>query len=326
MGDTDTKGATVPKLTGRKAFQAGCAIAAIVVLSAGSTVANASEFEPDGSAIVSEIVPEALAGSKSLAADGTSFTAEAANASLSIPKDADQPIVLTDSINSVSISLSADISDDASFSGTSASFPHENGDSSVVNLTEDGGLRITSVIASEDSPERFAYVYDGVSLELFTDGGVLGFNDDGSVGLIVDLPWAYDATGAAVPTWYELDGNTLVQVVDHKSGAFEYPIVADPTNYGGNEMYQKITADADPEGGDKVSVYVGTYNFSHASNDAIWNSYKSLVPAKYEAETMKKQLLCHARNIGALKNPWNLETRRPNLSDWDFFVNACNPN
>ncbi|TFC92511.1 DUF2599 domain-containing protein [Cryobacterium breve] len=71
---------------------------------------------------------------------------------------------------------------------------------------------------------------------------------------------------------------------------------------------------------------VGTYNFSHAYGSAIWESYKSLVPAKYEAETMRKQLICHASNIGAVKNPWNLETPRANVRCADFVLNLCNPN
>jgi hypothetical protein len=42
-------------------------------------------------------------------------------------------------------------------------------------------------------------------------------------------PWATDAAGRSVPTHYELDGDVLVQVVEHQSGEFSYPIIADPS-------------------------------------------------------------------------------------------------
>ncbi|MFE7196542.1 hypothetical protein [Microbacterium oxydans] len=41
-------------------------------------------------------------------------------------------------------------------------------------------------------------------------------------------PWAKDSAGKDVPTRYELNGQTLTQVVDHDSSS-TYPVVADPT-------------------------------------------------------------------------------------------------
>ena len=319
-------------MTKKRSWFAALAVAFVLPTAFAATTAAAAEVpngasSQDGSAVVADIIPAALNGSQPLDDHGDSYSVKAGVTTVNLPKDGDQWIRMNSGEYALSIGFEAS-KDNARISdtGTAASYEHQNGDSSVVNLTTDGGLRITSVVSSAESPNRFSYAYDGVALELFQDGGVVGYAEDGSVAVIVQLPWAYDARGTSVPTWYELEGNTLVQVVDHASGDYTYPIVADPTNYGGNTMYQKISAAPDPAGGDRVSVYVGTYNFSRASNDAIWASYKSLVPAKYEAETMKKQLLCHVRNIGALKSPWNLETRRPNYSDWDFFVNLCNPN
>ena len=40
--------------------------------------------------------------------------------------------------------------------------------------------------------------------------------------------WARDADGKPVPTRYELRGSDLVQVVEHTTGNFRYPVTADP--------------------------------------------------------------------------------------------------
>ena len=40
--------------------------------------------------------------------------------------------------------------------------------------------------------------------------------------------WAFDAAGRPVPTWYEWDGESLTQIVEHRAGGYAYPIVADP--------------------------------------------------------------------------------------------------
>lgn len=44
----------------------------------------------------------------------------------------------------------------------------------------------------------------------------------------VSAPWAVDANGVPVPTWFELDGMTLVQTVDHTNGDIAYPVLVDP--------------------------------------------------------------------------------------------------
>lgn len=50
--------------------------------------------------------------------------------------------------------------------------------------------------------------------------------------LVVSSPWAKDTNGTNVPTWFETDGFSLTQVIDHKSGNFVYPITADPSFWG----------------------------------------------------------------------------------------------
>lgn len=62
-----------------------------------------------------------------------------------------------------------------------------------------------------------------------TDGSVSVINADPSLpDAAIAPPWAHDAAGKAVPTHYEIDGTTLVQVVEHKGGNYSYGITADP--------------------------------------------------------------------------------------------------
>lgn len=88
-----------------------------------------------------------------------------------------------------------------------------------------------SILFDQDAPTEFRYnmtVGDSdVTLELNDSGGVNVLAADGSVANIVLPPWALDANGAAVPTTYSIDGNVLVQHVEHAGAA--YPVVADPT-------------------------------------------------------------------------------------------------
>jgi hypothetical protein len=51
--------------------------------------------------------------------------------------------------------------------------------------------------------------------------------DEMATAFTIEAPWAIDASGAAVPTWYESDGSALVQVVDARSATL--PVRFDPT-------------------------------------------------------------------------------------------------
>lgn len=48
---------------------------------------------------------------------------------------------------------------------------------------------------------------------------------------LFNTPWAVDANGVPVRTWFELDGNDLTQQFDLADPAIAFPIVADPDYY-----------------------------------------------------------------------------------------------
>lgn len=94
------------------------------------------------------------------------------------------------------------------------------------------GVRIMSVFASAASPTEAVTSFDAgesITPTFFDDGALVlhSSTDDEFLGLI-ESPWAVDANGKRVKTWYEWRNGALVQHVDHTGGDYAYPIVADP--------------------------------------------------------------------------------------------------
>ncbi|GAA1980020.1 hypothetical protein GCM10009718_16090 [Isoptericola halotolerans] len=100
---------------------------------------------------------------------------------------------------------------------------------------EDGSFRAETIIRGPAAPREIAYditFSEGTHAEIADDGGVDVFEvfaDEPAQVLVgrFETPWAIDASGTPIDTWYELDGGSLVQVVDHGVDT-AYPVVADP--------------------------------------------------------------------------------------------------
>lgn len=104
------------------------------------------------------------------------------------------------------------------------------------------GVRVSTVIDAKKQDERFAYDFGpGATVEILDAGGAIAYvvesftnPETGETGPVekiiaeIAAPWAKDANGTDVPTRYEADGSSLIQVVDHRDGNFAYPVVADP--------------------------------------------------------------------------------------------------
>ncbi|WP_165908981.1 MULTISPECIES: DUF4258 domain-containing protein [unclassified Rathayibacter] len=105
----------------------------------------------------------------------------------------------------------------------------DDGYSSVPLVKDDGQMKIATVIESAAAPDRYAYELGlpvGSTLEKNEDGSVSALDAEGELTALVNVPWAEDADGASVPTHFEIEGTTLVQIVEHRGAS--YPVVADP--------------------------------------------------------------------------------------------------
>jgi hypothetical protein len=99
-----------------------------------------------------------------------------------------------------------------------------------------GATQILKVIDSASAPTQYAFHFDladGMRLLAGTQGVII--ESHGDVVGYIDAPWAVDATGASVPTSYQVRGDTLIQTVAHKGAA--YPVVADPSIGFGRYWY-----------------------------------------------------------------------------------------
>lgn len=109
----------------------------------------------------------------------------------------------------------------------------DGGDVDVaVQFLEGDVVRLQTVIASRDAAHEFTYELGGGYLVAEAADGSLWaykFNEAGEIDLYaIGDAWARDASGAAVQTYYKVNGDELVQVVV-PTEATQYPVVADPT-------------------------------------------------------------------------------------------------
>lgn len=214
------------------------------------------------------------------------------------------------------------------------SFIADDGVATVPVPKTDGSVQVATVIANADSPTMYAYTIgagDGSKLIEVDKGYVAIADAEGNLIAGVAPAWAVDANGDQVPTWFEIDGDTLVQHVDH-SAAYEYPIVADPWVGGAwLEEYSWLTSY-------RVSyrpTWWGSWGcFGSVSCASAWQAtaQSELVNAQtngtYSARagysTTRNQIGCHMFGAGA-KSPWNLETNVGDLGLAGFISVGCNP-
>lgn len=104
---------------------------------------------------------------------------------------------------------------------------------SLATQGKPSGERILIAIEGSDAPTEYQFRVQGADLVLPRDDGSLALLDviDGDEVVLVGTiakPWARDAAGATVPTHFTVKGNIVTQVVEHRSGDYDYVITADP--------------------------------------------------------------------------------------------------
>lgn len=203
-----------------------------------------------------------------------------------------------------------------------AIYDNQDGSTTVPIVRPDGSIQITTVIEGPESPTRYAYP---ISLP---DGGQLVDAGDGYVAIVdarevpvamISPPWALDANGNGIATRYEIEGTTLVQVVDHARGD-RYPIVADPAAKG--RYIKSVKASKVAQG---YTVSVQPVNpWKAVPKDAYYAEYKLYVGSAYEGQKYRDQLQCHY-DFSPFKTPWNLDSWRPNVGYVSTVWALCNP-
>lgn len=149
-----------------------------------------------------------------------------------VPKDPSSGVNVTADGRAMSISLpnANDAGKATRLPDGTVAYAGTNGSANAVVPT-DGGVQMLTTIKNANAPTRYTYevsVPDGGKVSVIDDGRATVTDARGTVVMTVDVPWAKDANGVSVPTYYEANGTTLTQVVDHAGGNYAYPITADP--------------------------------------------------------------------------------------------------
>ncbi|HLP22431.1 MAG TPA: hypothetical protein VK139_00095 [Microbacteriaceae bacterium] len=184
-------------------------------------------------------------------------------ATYDIPRDASEGLSVSRSDGlgySIHLPGSDGASDAVRLDNGAIAYPGTGSSANAAISTLDG-FQMLTVIADANAPTRYAYRIDlpsGARIELINNGAQI-VTADGTVLAVVSAAWARDAKGQEIPTHFEVEGDQLVQVVDHTSvEGVAYPVTADP------DFWDFITSIV----GAVVSVFVAviTGNVWFASN------------------------------------------------------------
>jgi hypothetical protein len=234
--EMQNRGITVKPASATAVRLGAATIAAFALMAMGGVAANAAEFTPDPLAAVAKATPTTLAKAADVptTSDGKqAIAATLKGAKIVVPVDPSSGIKYSSDRGSTSVGLPfATQTDDAAAKAPGVvAYDNKNGSSTVPIVQNDGNVQINTVIRNAQAPKRYAYpltVPAGQSIHLSPDGSAYVAAANSVPSLYIAAPWAKDAAGAAVPTHFEVNGDTLTQVVGF-TAATAFPVVADPT-------------------------------------------------------------------------------------------------
>lgn len=171
----------------------------------------------------------------------------AASVSLAAPANATQPQPVSDAVRTVKeitakapglLNIDAVITEQHAMVGTSrlgrgseplvGAIAAGDAQNSVVASTKDSQSLIAVLEPGESSADFFLSIPDGYVAELTNSGGVQLRNPSSRIVVpFIKAPWALDANGKKLQTFYTVKDSKITQHVDTDGAA--YPVVADPT-------------------------------------------------------------------------------------------------
>ncbi len=196
----------------------------------------------------------------------------------------------------------------------------------------DGSVQTAAVLNSAGTSERLSFRFkipaDAVAIIVKT-GEVVVLNSSGELVAGISAPWALDAKGKSVDTWFEVAEGELIQHVDHRDGTYEYPIVADP--WLGVDLYGWPSITNVTGKGYKVNVTPTPWGQAMAGL-GTWFAHRDEVVTKLGSQswrwtnTIQEQFYCHIAGLPFSLPEYNLESWRP-LVNWSisFPLYRCNP-
>jgi len=194
--------------------------------------------------------------------------------------------------------------------------------STVTSVKDSGDVQIATVINDPRSTERFEYHLDlpDDATMREVEGGVLIESKNGDLIGGFAPPWAKDANGLEVHTRYEIEGNAIVQVVDHHSVEnLTYPVVADPAYSKG--IIKQVKWERWKNGGWEIRLTVTAlarwyqpFNPSYVYKMGL-DDLRQHHPRSMAKATMAQQWNCHVVGLAGTINI-DLESKRKSWPGW----------
>lgn len=182
--------------------------------------------------------------------DAITFTTQAqpggnTNVKVEVPVNAADPVTIDNGQGEpVEISLPEEIQVNDAQVADDGTAVYTGADAHVaIQTLTDGAVRLQVILENPQAPTT--YTYDlGDTTPVILDNGSIDLTKEIAEGVTavvgtIDAPWATDANGTNIKTWYTIDNNTLTQHLT-PSDDTAYPITADPTyghSYGAPTVY-----------------------------------------------------------------------------------------
>lgn len=299
--------------------------------------ANAAEASGDALETLQAVTSDAASSASAVLSDvaaiptdssgTTAIDATVNGVDVVIPVDPASPISLDSSGSSVSIELpfAASASEATAVMDGAVAYENGNGSTTVPVVKNDGSLQIATIIARADAPTRYAYDLSlpSGSMLVQEDGMVVIREADGSFAGGFAPAWATDANGADVATRYEIEGSTLVQVVEHTTSNVAYPVTADP--YLGIALIQSGRW-VNKSQGRTLEITPTAWGRANGNNPTAVSALNSEFCGKFRSACTTQmwwQLGCHAQ-FAPFKGTWNLDAWRYRPSYYAYIQNGCN--
>jgi hypothetical protein len=227
--------------------EVGAAQPCATTTTVGGLVEQASA---DLQTVTPQVVVDAAAAAGTTVQDATSILATTNNAptQVSVANEPGGDVKVAGAGAAIDVGLPATsaAAAPARVGGNLAVFASSDPDQAAVAVQpKDTGAQVMVVIRSSADSEDYRFPVKvppgGKLVPMAGDNvGAEGTSEHNTKGYVIldrrgegvgsiAAPWAQDATGQPVPTWYQLGSdNTIIQNVDHTNTNAHYPVVADP--------------------------------------------------------------------------------------------------
>lgn len=231
-------------------------------------------------------------------------------------------------------------------------YSSSNDNTQLKSTQIEGGVQVLYTMSNSKSPNEFSLelmLSDDSELVVDENNQYYVIDSNGDVEIYIGQPWAVDAIGDFVDTYYVVEENIIKQVIDYEGS--NYPVQADPLFCTNTIDNGATTWDSDysSQGGSLkvvpttcariylIGMYINpfqTLTVSLALNVPLIadmysetvNDYSYKTHITYNEDGILDQFVCHAYNpFTTVKSSWNLEPWRPNVSLWDTYTSLCNP-